>query len=284
MDPIFQFTDLSTHVQNCSNDECILPACVNWKLNIAKNCHKQPKQHKKREWSTIVSDARNKKEMLRHNKELDEGTALFFEDMEELMKGDLGKRRPSCFATETDAKNSFHISRNNPGGNQLHIGVDNNVNLTLNSPQNKSYEFAAVLSDKLAMRALPGISPHESTTRSLETQFFPLDVDNFIRIDDFSYQRLSSRTTATTATTKAAEKLPTFCTLKDNQLPNGDEGKLKEQALITQPNNAKRLWGTLAKILQMIEEGSVSEDSEAFCVQVLQKSLAELQARFLPPK
>ena len=92
MDPIFQLTDLSTHVQNCSSDECILPTCVNWKLNVAKNSHKQPQQQKKREWNAIVSDARHKREKLRHEKELDEATALFFEDLEELMKGDLGKR------------------------------------------------------------------------------------------------------------------------------------------------------------------------------------------------
>ena len=284
MDPIFQFTDLSTHVQNCSNDECILPICVKWKLNIAKNYQKQLQQHKKREWNAIVSDARNKKK-LRHNKELDEATALFFEDLEEIMKGDLGKRRPSRLATEIDAKNSFHASRNNPGCNQLHIGVDNNVNLTLNCQQNKSYEFVPVPSDKLAMRVLTGIGPHESTTRSLETQSFPLEMDKFIPNGDLSYRRPSSRTTATTATTKAAEKLPTICILKDNKLPNGDGSKLKKQAPIIQPNYAKKLWGILAEILQMIEEeGSVSEDSEAFCAHVLQKALAELQVRFFPSK
>ena len=280
MDPIFQFTDLSTHVQNCSNDECILPICVNWKLNGAKSCHKQPQQHEKRERSTIESDARNKKEKLRHNKELDEATALFFEDLEELMKGDLGKRRPSFLATGTDAKNSFHVSRNNPGCSQLHIGVDNDVNLTLNSQQNKSYEFAPVPSDKLARRVLMGISPDESTARSLETQSFPLEMGNFIPIGDFSYRTPSSRTTPTMATTKAADKLPTFRILTDNKLPNGDERKLKKQAPIIQPTNARRLWRILAEIIQMIEEGSVSEDSEAFCVHVLQKALGELQVRF----
>ena len=222
MDPIFQFPDLSTHVQNCSNDECILPTCVNWKLKIAKNCRKQPQQHKKREWSTIVSDARNKKK-LRHDKELDVATALFFEDLEELMKGDLGKRCPSCLATETNAKNSFHVSQSNPRCNQLHIAVDNDVNLTLNSQQ-------------------------------------------------------------TTATTEATEKLQIFCSLKDYKLPHEDESKLKKQGSIIQPTNAKRLLGILAQILQIIEEGSVSEDSEAFCVEILQKALAELQVRFYPPK
>ena len=285
MDPIFQFTDLSTHAQNCSNDGCILPTCINWKLNIAKNCHKQPQQHKKREWSTIVSDARNKKEKLRHNKELDEATAFFFEDLEEIMKGDLGKRRLSCLATENDAKNSFHASRNNPGCNQPRIGDDNDINLTLNSQQNKSYEFAPVPSDKLAGRVLTGISPDESTARSLETQSFPLEMDNFIPVGDFSYRRPSSRMTPTMATSKAAEKLPTFCILTDNKIPNGDERKLKKQAPIIEPTNAKRLWGILAEILQLIEEeGSVSEESEAFCVHVLQKALVELQARFSSPK
>ena len=284
MDPIFQFTDLSTHVQNCSNDECILPTCVNWKLNIAKNCPKQPQQHSKRERNTIASDARRKKEKLQDDKELDETTALFFEDLEELMKGDLGKRRPSCLATEANTKNSFHVSQNNPGCNELHINVDNDVNLTLNSQQNKSDEFAQSPSDKLAVVA-QGISPFESTARSLKTEFFPLETGKFIPIDDFSYRRPSSMTTATTATTKATETLPFFCTLKDNKLPHEDDSKLKEQARIIEPTNAKRLWGILAKILQMIEEeGSVSEDSEAFCVQVLQKALAELQFRFFPPK
>ena len=70
----------------------ILPTCVNWKFNVAKNRHKQQQQHKKREWGTIVSDVRHKKEKLRHHKELDEATALCFEDLEELMRGDLGKR------------------------------------------------------------------------------------------------------------------------------------------------------------------------------------------------
>ena len=171
MDPIFQITDLSTHVQNCSNDECILPTCVNWKLNIAKNCHKQPQQHKKREWSTTVSDARNKKEKLRHDKELDVATALFFEDLEELMKGDLGKRHLGCLATGSDAKNSFHVSQNDPGCNQLHINLDNDVNLTLISQENKSDEFAQFPLDKLAM-ILTGLGPDESTARSLETQSF----------------------------------------------------------------------------------------------------------------
>ena len=283
MDPIFQFTDLSTHVQNCSNDECILPACVNWKLNIAKNCHKQPQQHKKREWSTIVSDAKNRKEKLRHDKELDLATALSFEDLEELMKGDLEKRRPSCLATETDAKNSFHVSQNNPGCNQLDISLDNDVNVTLNSQENKSDEFAQFPLDKLAM-ILTGISPDESTARSLETQSFPLEMKEFIPVDDFSYQRPSSRTTATTAGTEATEKLPLFCTLKDYKPPHEDKSKLKKQASIIKSTNAKGLWGILAQILQMIEEGSVSADSEAFCVQVLQNALAELQVRFLPPK
>ena len=51
-----------------------------------------------------MSDARHKREKLRHDtyEELDEATALFFEDLEELMKGDLGKMLPSCLATETD--------------------------------------------------------------------------------------------------------------------------------------------------------------------------------------
>ena len=251
---------------------------------IAKNCHKQPQQHKKRDRSTIASDARRKKEKLRHDKELDEVTASFFEDLEELMKGDLGKRRPSCLATATDAKNSFHVSQNNSGCNRLHIGVDNDVNLTLNSQQNNSDEFAQFPSDKLAM-ILAGISADESTARSLETQSFPLEMEEFIAIDDFSYRRPSSRTTATTVTTKATETLPFLHTLKDNKLPYEDDSKVQKQAPIIQPTNARRLWGILAKILQMIEEeGSVSEDSEAFCVHVLQKALAELQVRFFPPK
>ena len=283
MDPIFQITDLSTHVQNCSNDECILPTCVNWKLNIAKNCRKQPQQHKKREWSTTVSDAKNKKEKLRHDKELDAETALFFEDLEELMKEDLGKRRPSCLATETDAKNSFHVSQNNPICNQLDISLDNDVNLTLNSRENKSDEFAQFPLDKLAM-ILTGLGPEESTARSLETQSFPLEMEKFIPIDDSSCRRPNSRTTATTAATEATEKLPFFCTLKDFKLPHKDESKLKKQTSVIKPSNAKRLWGILAQILQMIEERSVSDDSEAFCVQVLQNALTELQMRFLPPK
>ena len=281
MDPIFQFTDLSTHVQNCSNDECILPTCVNWKLNVAKSCHKKPQQHKKRERSTIESDARNKKEKLQHDKELDEATALLFEDLEELMKRDLGKRRLSCLAAETDAKNSFHVSQNNPGCNQLHTGVDNNANLTLNSQQNKSDEFVQSPLDKL-VAVPPGMSPFESTARFLETQFFPLEKDKFIPVDYFSYRRPSSRTAATTATTEATEKLPFICTVKDNKLPHEDESKLKKQASIIKSTNAKRLWGILAQILQIVEEASVSEDSEAFCVEVLQKALAELKVRFFP--
>ena len=107
-----------------------------------------------------MSDARHKREKLRLDKELDEATALLFEDLEEFIERDLGKRAPSCLATETDAKNSFYVSRNNPGCNQLHIGVDNDVKLTLNSQQNKSYEFAQFPLDKLAM-VLTGISPDE---------------------------------------------------------------------------------------------------------------------------
>ncbi|XP_074621129.1 uncharacterized protein LOC141879742 [Acropora palmata] len=284
MDPIFQLTDLSTHVQNCSSDECILPTCVNWKLNVAKNSHKQPQQQKKREWNAIVSDARHKREKLRHEKELDEATALFFEDLEELMKGDLGKTPPSCLATDIGAKNSFDLFQNNPGCNQLHIGVDNDVKLTLNSQQNKSYEFAQFPLDKLAM-VLTGISP-ESTARSLETQSFPLEMDKFTRapIDDFSYRRPSSWTTATSATTQATEKLPIFWALKNYEPSHEDENKLKKGLPIIQPTNAKTLFRILAQILQMIEEGSVSEDSEAFCVEVLQKALAELQVRFSPSK
>ena len=274
MDLSFQFTDLSTHVQNCSSDECILPTCVNWKLNIAKTSHKQPQQHKKRDWSTTVSDARHKKEKLQHDKGLDQATALFFEDLEELLKGDLGKTPPSCLATDIDAKNSFDVSQNNPGCNQLHIGVDNDVELTLNSQQKKSYEFAQSPSDtELAMVPM-GISPDQLTERSLKTQSFPLEMEKFIPFDDFPYRRPSSRTTATTATTKATEKLPFFCSLKDSKLPHKDENKLKKEAPIIQPTNAKRLWGILAQILQMIEEGSISEDSEAFCVEVLQKALS----------
>ena len=284
MDPIFQSTDLSTHVQNCSNDECILPTCVNWKLNIAEICHKQPQEHKKRERSTIASDGGNKKENLRHDKEVDEATALFFEDLEELMKGDLEKECLNCLATETghDAKNSFQVSQSKPECNQLHIGVDNDVNLTLNSHQNESDEFAQFPLDKLAM-ILTGLSPDESTARSLETQSVPLE--KFIPIDDFSINRRpSSGTTSTTATTEATEKSPFFCTLKDYKLAHEDESKLKNQGSVIQPTNAKRLWGILRQILQMIEKGSVSEDSEAFCVQVLQNALAELKVRFFPPK
>ena len=286
MDPIFQFTDLSTHVQNCSSDECILPTCVNWKLNVAKTSHKQVQQHKKSEWGTIVSDTRHKKVKLQHDKELDEATALFFEDLEELMKADLGNRRPSCLTTETDAKNSFHLSQNNPGCNHLHIGVDNNVKLILNShgQQNKSYEFAQFPLDKLAM-VLTEVSPDKSTERALETQFFPMETEKFIPIDDFSYRRHNPRMTATTATTKETEELPFFYTqLKDDKLPHEDESKLEKKVPIIQPTKAKRLWGILAQILQIIEEGSVSEDSEAFCVEVLQKALAELQMRFLHAK
>ncbi|XP_074621392.1 uncharacterized protein LOC141879926 [Acropora palmata] len=282
MDPIFQFTDLSTHVQNCSNDECILPTCVNWKLNVAKNSHKQPQQHKKREWNAIVSDARHKREKLRLDKELDETTALFFEDLEEFIERDLGKRAPNCLATETDAKNSFYVSQNNPGCNQLHIGVDNDAKLTLNSQQNKSYEFAQFPLDKLAL-ILTGISPDESKARSLETQFSPSEMDKFTRTPiDFSDRRHTSRTTATMATTQATDKLPIFCALQNKKLPHEDESKLKKGAPIIQPGNAKTLLGILAQILQMIEEGSVSQDSEAFCVEVLQKALAELQVRFSP--
>ena len=283
MDSILRFTDLSRHMRNCSNDECILPTCVNSKLNIAKNYHKQPQQHKKREWNAIVNDARHKKEKLRHDKELDEATALFFEDLEEFMKGDLGKRRPSCLATETEAKNSFHEAQNSPWCNQLHIGVDNCGNVTLNSQQSKSFEFPQFQSDKLAMVST-GISPDESTARSLETPFFPMESEKFIPIDEFSYRRRSSRTTVTTATTKVTEKLPFFWTLKDGKPPYEAENKIRKQAPVIQPTNAKRLWGILAQILQMIEEGSVSEDSEAFCVEVLQKALAELQVRFFPTK
>ena len=284
MDPIFQFTDLSTHVQNCSSDECILPICVNWKLNIAKTSHKQLQQHKKRDWSTTVSDVRHKKEKLQHDKEIDEATALFFEDLEELMKGDLGKTPPSCLATDIDAKNSFYVSQNIPGRNQLHIGADNDVELILNSQQKKSYEFAQSPSDTELAMVPTGISPDQLTGRSLKTQSFPLEMEKFIPFGDFPYQRPSSRMTATTATTKATEKLPSFCNLKDGKRNHDDENKLKKQAPIIQPNNAKRLWRILAQILQMIEEGSVSEDSEAFCVKVLQKALAELQLRFLPQK
>ena len=285
MDPIFQLTDLSTHVQNCSNDECILPACVNWKLNVAKSSHKQPQQHKKREWNAIVSDARHKREKLRHDKEIDVANALFFDDLEELMKGDLGKTPPCCLATDIGAKNSFDVSQNNLGCNQLHIGVDNDVKLTLNSQQNKSYEFAQFPLDKLAM-VWTGISPDESTARSLETQSFPLEMDKFTRapIDDFSYRRPSSWTTATKATTQATKKLPIFCALKNYEPSHEDENKLKKGVPIIKPTNAKTLFRLLAQILQMIEEGSVSEDSEAFCVEVLQKALAELQVRFSPSK
>ena len=284
MDPIFQFTDLSTHVQNCSSDECILPTCVNWKLNNAKTSHKQLQQHKKRDWSTTVSDVTHKKEKLQHDKELDEAAAMFFDDLEELMKRDLGKTPPSCLATDIGAKNSFDVSQNNPGCNQLHIGVDNDVKLTRNSQQNKSYEFAQFPLDKLAM-VLTGISP-ESTARSLETQSFPLEMDKFARapIHDFSYRRPSSWTTATTATTQASEKLPIFCALKNYEPSHEDEHKLKKGVPIIQPTNAKTLFRLLAQILQMIEEGSVSEDSEAFCVEVLQKALSELQVRFSPSK
>ena len=287
MDPIFQFTDLSKHVQNCSSDECILPTCVNWKLNIATNSHKQPQQHKKREWSTIVTDARHKREKLQHGKELDEATALFFEDLEELMKRDLGKTPPSCLATDIDARNSFliYVSQNNPGCNQLHIGADNDVERTLNSQQKKSYEFAQSPSDTELAMIPTGISPDQLTGRSLKTQSFPLEMEKFFPIIDvFPYRRPSSRTTATTATTQATEKLPICCALKNNKRPHEDESKLKNGAPMMQHTNAKRLWGILAQILQMIEEGSVSTDSEAFCVEVLQKALAELQVRFSPPK
>ena len=284
MDPIFQFTDLSTHVQNCSNDECILPTCVNWKLNVATNCHKQQQQHKKRERGKIVSDERHKKEKLRLDKELEEANALFFEDLEELMRGDLRNWPPSCLSAETDAENCFDVSRNNPAGwNQLHIGVDNDLKLTFNSPQRKSYECPQFPSEKLAMDPT-GISPDQSTESFLKTKSFPLEMAKFIPIDDFSYRRPSSCTTATTTTSKATGKLPIFCTLMDSKLPHEDENNLKKQAPVKQPTNAKRLWGILAQILQMIEEGSVSEDSEAFCVEILQKALAELQMRFLPPK
>ena len=284
MDPIFQFTDLSTHVQNCSSDECILPTCVNRKLNIAKTSHKQLQQHKKRDWSTTVSDVRHKKEKLQHDKEIDEATALFFEDLEELMKGDLGKTPPSCLATDIDAKNSFYVSQDIPGCNQLHIGEDNDVELILNSQQKKSYEFAESPSDTELAMVPTGISLDQLTGRSLKTQSSPLEMEKFIPFGDFPYQRPSSRMTATTATTKATEKLPSFCNLKDGKRHHDDENKLKKQAPIIQPTNAKRLWGILAQILQMIEEGSVSEDSEAFCVEVLQKALAELQVRFSPSK
>ena len=284
MDPIFQFTDLSMHVQNCSNDECILPICVNWKLNIAKPSHKQLQQHKKRDWSTTVSDVRHKKEKLQHDKEIDEATALFFEDFEELMMGDLGKTPPRCLATDIGAKNSFYVSQDIPGCNQLHIGADNDVELILNSQQKKGYEFAQSPSDTELAMVPTGISLDQLTGRSLKTQSFPLEMEKFIPFGDFPYQRPSSRMTATTATTKATEKLPSFCNLKDGKRNHDDENKLKKQAPIIQPNNAKRLWRILAQILQMIEEGSVSEDSEAFCVEVLQKALAELQVRFSPSK
>ena len=284
MDPIFQFTDLSTHVQNCSSDECILPTCVNWKLNVAKTSHKQLQQHKKREWSTTVSDVRHKKEKLQHDKELDEATALFFEDLEELMKGDLGKTLPSCLATDIDAKNSFYVSQNIPGCNQLHIAADNDVELILNSQQKKGYEFAQSPSDTELAMVPTGISPDQLTGRSLKTQSSPLEMEKFIPFGDFPYQRPTSRITATTATTKGTEELPFFCSLRDSKLPHEDENKLKKQAPIIQTTNAKRLWGILAQILKMIEEGSDSEDSEAFCVKVLQKALAELQLRFLPQK
>ncbi|XP_044177605.1 uncharacterized protein LOC122959974 [Acropora millepora] len=285
MDPIFQFTDLSTHVQNCSSDECILPTCVNWKLNVAKTSHKQLQQHKKREWSTTVSDVRHKKEKLQHDKEIDEATALFFEDLEELMKGDLGKTLPSCLATDIDAKNSFYVSQNIPGCNQLHIAADNDVELILNSQQKKGYEFAESPSDTELAMVPTGISPDQLTGSSLKTQSYPLEMEKlFIPFGDFPYQRPSSRMTATAAPTKGTEELPFFCSLRDSKLPQEDENKLKNQASLIQPTNAKRLWGILAQILKMIEEGSVSEDSEAFCVKVLQKALAELQLRFLPQK
>lgn len=284
MDPIFQFTDLSTHVQNCSSDECILPICVNWELNIAKSSHKQLKEHKKRDWSTTVSDVRHKKEKLQHDKEIEEATALFFEDLEELMKGDLGKTPPSCLATDIDAKNSFYVSQDIPGCNQLHIGEDNDVELILNSQQKKGYEFAESPSDTELAMVPTGISLDQLTGKSLKTQSFPLEMEKFIPFGDFPYQRPSSRMTATTATTKATEKLPSFYNLKNGKRNHEDENKLKKQAPIIQPNNAKRLWRILAQILQMIEEGSVSEDSEAFCVKVLQKALAELQVRFSPSK
>ena len=129
-----------------------------------------------------------------------------------------------------------------------------------------------------------GISPDQSTESFLKTKSFPLEMAKFIPIDDFSYRRPSSCTTATTTTAKATGKLPIFCTLMDSKLHHEDENNLRKQAPVKQPTNAKRLWGILAQILQMIEEGSVSEDSEAFCVEVLQKALAELQMRFLPPK
>ena len=279
MDPIFQFTDLSTHMQNCSSDECILPTCVNWKLNNAKTSHKQRQQHKKREWSATVSDVRHKKEKLQHDKEVDEATALFFEDLEELMKGDLGKTLPSCLATDIDAKNSFYVSQD-----QLHIDAYNDVERILNSQQKKSYEFAQSPSDTELAMVSTGISPDQLTGRSLKTQSSPLEMEKFILFGDFPYQRPSSRMKATTATTKGTEELPFFCSLRDSKLPHEDENNLKKQAPVKQPTNAKRLWGILAQILQMIEEGSVSEDSEAFCVKVLQKALAELQLRFLPQK
>ena len=284
MDPTFQLTDQSTHVQNCSNHECILPTCVNWKLNIAKTSLKRQQQHKKRDWST-VSDVRHKKEKLQHDQEIDEATALFFEDLEEFMKRDLGKTPPSCLATDIDAKNSFSVSQNIPGCNQLHIGANNDVELMLNSQQQKSYKFAQSPSDTELAMVPTGISLDQLTGRSLKTQSFPLEMEKlFIPFGDFPYQRPSSRMTATTATTKATEELPFFCSLRDSKLPQEDENKLKNQASIIQPTNAKRLWGILAQILKIIEEGSVSEDSEAFCVKVLQKALAELQLRFLPQK
>ena len=99
---------------------------------------------------------------------------------------------------------------------------------------------------------------------------------------DFSDRRHTSRTTATMATTQATDKLPIFCALQNKKLPHEDESKLKKGAPIIQPGNAKTLLGILAQILQMIEEGSVSQDSEAFCVEVLQKALTELQVRFSP--
>ena len=130
-----------------------------------------------------------------------------------------------------------------------------------------------------------GISPDESKARSLETQSFPSEMNKFTRAPiDFSDRRHSSRTTAITVTTQSTENLPIFCALKNNKPSHEDESKFKKGAPMIQHNNAKRLWGILAQILQMIEEGLVSTDSEAFCVEVLQKALAELQVRFSPPK
>lgn len=295
--PLLKFTDLlSSHGENCSDEMCILPQCVNWKLKLAKSSNKPPNHIKSNRSPIGCHDGKCANEEFPCKVETSGETAVLKQLVEDLMElEDIDF--PSCFEESFSDKASqdgfpefnkdgFPISWN-PQRDQHQLPIEvttNNGEVRMPCRVGQGMRSEVPLQSNTCVRKGHGVAQFPDKTEMLITarmksqrqeiggdkptgNYLELgslapELETFIPID--VYLNPSGMTENTAA--ENGEKKP--CPKEREPI---------EEAAKAKHSNIKKLFGILAEILGLFEGHHFSEDLEAFSVEVLQRALAELR-------